>query len=148
MVASRPIRSRAGVSLAGTLRFFTMEVGNVLEDGIRRVADGVARMLDVSIGVEIKRGVSPTANSRAGAELAAAGATEIGATLRRDLPPTMASEDFGWLLEQRPGAFAWIGNGMAQPGTELHTPGYDYNDAILPVASGWLAATARRALAE
>lgn len=144
-VAANQIPSR--VTLAGTLRFFTDDTGDLLEAGIRRVVDGACRMLDVGGTVEIRRGVSATVNAKAEAAVAAAGADEIGATLRRDMPPTMASEDFGWLLAERPGAFAWIGNGGA-PGAELHTPEYDFNDDILPVASGWLAATARRALAE
>ena len=143
-VASNQIPDR--VSLAGTFRYFSEATGNLLEDGIRRVSDGVARMLDVKIGVELKRGVSATINSPDAVDIAVHGGADIGATLRRDLPPTMASEDFGWYLAERPGAFAWIGNGVTGPGKELHTPGYDFNDDILPVASGWLAATARRAL--
>ncbi len=144
-VAANQIPSR--VTLTGTQRYFTDATGDLLEAGIRRVVEGVCRMLDVSATVEVKRGVSAVANGVAEAALAADAASQAGATLRRDLPPTMASEDFGWLLAERPGAFAWIGNGTT-PGVELHTPGYDFNDDILPVASGWLAATARRALAD
>ena len=64
--------------------------------------------------VEIKRGVSATINSPAEAELAVRSVVDIGAVGRRDLPPTMASEDFGWYLAERPGAFAWIGNGAGR----------------------------------
>ena len=142
-VAANQIPSQ--VTLTGTLRAFRSEVGDQLEDGIRRVVEGVGRMLDVATTVEVRRGVSATINSHDEAELAAQSAASIGAKLRRDLPPTMASEDFGWYLEERPGAFAWIGNGASQG---LHTPGYDFDDAILPTAAGWLASTARRALAE
>ena len=118
----------------------------MVEAAIRRVADGVGRTFDVEVGVDVRHGVSVTRNSLAEAELAAEAATALGGKVRRDMAPSMAGEDFGWFLEQRPGAFAWIGNGESRPGAELHNPGYDYNDAILPVASGWLAATARRAL--
>ena len=145
-VASNQIPSKA--TMSGTLRSHRREVRDLLDEGIRRVVDGVGRTFGVEARVDIRHGASATTNSRAEAELAAASASDIGATVRRDLPPTMASEDFGWYLEERPGAFAWIGNGPARPGSELHNPGYDFNDAILPVASGWLAATARRALAE
>ncbi len=142
-VASNQIPSQ--VTLTGTLRSFRREVGDLLEAGIHRVVDGVGRMLEVETRVEVRRGVSATINTHDEAELAAGSAEAIGAKIRRDLSPTMASEDFGWYLEERPGAFAWIGNGS---GGELHTPGYDFNDAILPTAAGWLASTARRALAE
>ena len=46
-----------------------------------------------------------------------------------------------------PGAFAWIGNGPSDGGRELHNSNYDFNDAILPAASGYLAGVAKRALA-
>ena len=140
-VAGNQIPSR--VMMTGTLRSLRNEVGDALEDGIRRIVDGVGRTFGVDTAVDVRRGVSAVVNAAAEADLAADSARAIGAPVRRDLPPSMASEDFGWFLEERPGAFAWIGNG---PGAELHTPGYDFNDAILPVAAGWLATTARRAL--
>ena len=143
--ASNQIPNRA--TLSGTFRTHKPAVRDLMEAGIRRVASGVAATFAVKIDVEIRHGVSATTNAAEEAALAAAAAADIGAPVRGDLPPTMAGEDFGWYLEQRPGAFAWIGNGPAEPGAELHNPGYNYNDAILPVASGWLAATARRALA-
>ncbi len=143
-VAANQIPSRA--TLRGTFRTHRPEVRDLVERQIRRIADGIGRTFDVTVGVEIWHGVSSTINSKAEAELAADAATGMGAKVRRDMAPSMAGEDFGWYLEERPGAFAWIGNGPAEPGAELHNPGYNYNDAILPVASGWLAATAIRAL--
>jgi len=59
----------------------------------------------------------------------------------------MTGEYFAWYLEQRPGAFVWIGNGPAEDGRALHSSGYDYNDAILPMASRYLASVAKNALA-
>jgi metal-dependent amidase/aminoacylase/carboxypeptidase family protein len=66
--------------------------------------------------------------------------------LRRDLAPAMTGEDFAWYLQQRPGTFAWIGNGPAEGGRALHNSNFDYNDAILPTASGYFAAVAKQAL--
>lgn len=134
-------------TLAGTFRNHKPEVGDQIVAAIRRVAAGVGAALGVEVEVEINTGVAPTVNLPDEANLAAAAALDIGAALRRDLLPSMASEDFGWYLRELPGAFAWIGNGPAEDGRGLHNPGYDYNDDILPVAAGWLAATARRALA-
>ena len=143
-VAANQIPSRA--TLHGTFRTHKPAVRDLVESAVRRVAAGVASTFDVGVAVDVRHGVSTTINSKPEADLAAAAAASIGAPVRRDLPPSMAGEDFGWYLEQRPGAFAWIGNGPARPGGELHNPGYDYNDAILPVASNWLAAVARHAL--
>ncbi len=145
-VAANQIPGRA--TMQGTFRTHKPAVRDLIDAGIRRIADGVARTFDVTAAVDIRHGVSTTTNSAAEAALAAAAGADIGAVVRRDLPPSMAGEDFGWYLQERPGAFAWIGNGSAAPGSELHNPGYDYNDAILPVAAGWLAATARRALSD
>jgi hippurate hydrolase len=77
----------------------------------------------------------------------AAGAAAAVTTVRRDLPPAMTGEDFAFFLKEVPGAFVWIGNGPGAGGCELHNPAYDFNDAILPVASGFLAEVAKRALA-
>ena len=48
------------------------------------------------------------------------------------LPPITASEDFAFMLEQRPGAYLFVGNG---PSADLHSPHYDFNDEILPIAA-------------
>ncbi len=66
--------------------------------------------------------------------------------MRRDLAPAMTSEDFSHFLREVPGAFVWIGNGPSEGGRELHNPHYDFNDAVLPSASGFLAEVARRSL--
>ena len=89
---------------------------------------------------------SPRSTRAAEAELAAEAAPAAGLPVRRDLPPSMAGEDFAAYLQQKPGAFVWIGNGPAEPGSELHNPNYDFNDAILPATAGWMAAVAKRAL--
>ena len=142
--AGNQIPSRA--TMRGTFRTHKPAIRDLVESSIRRISDGIARTFAVQATVDVRHGVSVTANDPAEAALAAEAATAAGLPIRRDMPPSMAGEDFGWYLEHRPGAFAWIGNGPAEPGKELHNPGYNYNDAILPAASGWLAATARRAL--
>ncbi len=79
--------------------------------------------------------------------MAIAAVQAIGVPLRQDLCAAMTGEDFCWYLQERPGAFVWIGNGPSQGGRDLHNANYDFNDAILPAASGYLAAVAKRALA-
>ena len=102
----------------------------------------------MTIDVTMRRGNPVTVNSAAERDLAADAVVAAGLPLRRDIPPAMTGEDFAWYLQQRPGAFVWIGNGPAENGRELHNSGYDYNDAILPAASGFLASVARRALGD
>ena len=56
----------------------------------------------------------------------------------RDKPPKMASEDFAFMLNEKPGAYVWLGNGPGEGGCLLHNPSYDFNDDALPVgASYW-----------
>jgi hippurate hydrolase len=136
------------VRLRGTARNYNARTRDLMDAAMRRVAAGVAAMCDVAIAVEIHHGVGPTVNSVAEVELACDAVREARLPLRRDMPPAMTGEDFGWMLEQKPGAYVWIGNGPAEDGCELHNPGYDYNDAILPAASGFLAGVAKRSLRE
>jgi metal-dependent amidase/aminoacylase/carboxypeptidase family protein len=79
-------------------------------------------------------------------DLAAEAVLAGGLTLRRDMAPAMTGEDFAWYLRERPGAFVWIGNGPADGGRDLHNANYDFNDAILPAAAGYLASVAKQAL--
>ena len=54
-----------------------------------------------------------------------------------DLSGSMASEDFAYMLEQRPGCYAWIGNGATEREAGLHGPRYDFNDSILPAGAAY-----------
>ncbi len=143
--ASNQIPHRA--VMRGTFRTHRPEVHAQVEAAIRRVVAGVAATFGVEGSVELTVGVPATINAPAEAELAVQAAQSAGLAVRRDVPPTMASEDFGAYLLERPGAFAWIGNGPGDGGRELHNPFYDFNDAILPVAARWLATVAKTALA-
>jgi hippurate hydrolase len=143
--AGNQIGSRA--RLFGTARWLDDAVGDLIETRMREIAQGIAAAFGLTAAVEFRRGVPVTANHPAERETAAAAAASV-TTARRDLPPAMTGEDFSWFLHEVPGAFVWIGNGPADGGRELHHPAYDFNDDVLPVASSYLAAVAKRALGE
>ncbi len=130
--------------MRGTMRSLRAEVREATDTAMRRIAAGVAQTFGVEIDLAIRHGNLVTANTRQEADLAAEASAAAGLTVRRDMAPAMTGEDFSWYLAEKPGAFAWIGNG---PSPELHNAGYDYNDAILPVAATYLASVAKRALA-
>ncbi|HEY4044205.1 MAG TPA: amidohydrolase [Rhodopila sp.] len=132
--------------MRGTMRVLRNDVAKTVEQAIHRIADGIARSFDVGIEVAIRPGVPLTANAPAERDLAVQAAAAAGLQVRRDLAPAMTGEDFAWYLGHRPGAFVWIGNGPAEDGRDLHNANYDFNDAILPAASGFLATLAKRAL--
>lgn len=135
------------VTIRGTLRYHREAVKDTILDGIERTCAGIATSFGVKVTPEIVWGVGVVINSPAEAELARIAAEKVHAPVRRDLAPSMAGEDFAHYLQQRPGAFVWIGNGALRDGAELHGPRYDFNDEILPVASGWMAEVAKAALA-
>ena len=136
----------ARVTLKGTARWLRDEDQATIEQGLARIADGVAQTFGVRATFSFRAGVGVTANHAAERDLAAEAAAAV-TDVRRDVLPAMTGEDFAWFLREVPGAFVWIGNGPAENGRELHHPRYDFNDDILPVAANFLAETAKRALA-
>ena len=96
LVSSNQIPSR--VTMRGTSRFFSDETRALVEAGVHRIADGIAAPFGMHATVNIPPGIGATVNSRAEAELAVVRAcNEAGIAVRRDLPPAMTSEDFGWV---------------------------------------------------
>jgi hippurate hydrolase len=137
----------ARAAIRGTARWLDEAVGGLIERRMREVGQGIAAAYGLEVEVHFKRGVPVTANHPAERDMAAAAAAEVTA-IRRDLLPAMTGEDFSEFLHRVPGAFVWIGNGPAEGGRELHHPNYDFNDAVLPAASGFLAQVAKRSLSE
>lgn len=134
------------VTLHGTVRSFRPGQRPEIIADIQRICDGIGVTFGVTVALDAASGGMVTINSEAEAALAAEVAEQAGFPVRRDIPPSTGGEDFAFMLAQKPGAMAWIGNGPAEPGRELHNPGYDFNDAILPVAATWLAGVAKRVL--
>jgi len=133
------------VSIRGSMRFLRDGTGEMIAAALDRIARGVSETFGVRARAEVLGGVAVTANHPAERDLAAEAAAAV-APVRRDVPAAMTGEDFSEFLAEVPGAFVWIGNGPAEGGRELHHPGYDFDDRVLPVASGFLAEAARRAL--
>ena len=136
------------VVIRGTLRSHQRAVRDTIVGSIERICAGIATAFGVKVTPEITLGLNPLINAPAEASLARLAAEKAGLPVRGDLAPSMAGEDFTFYLDHRPGAFVWIGNGELREGAELHGPMYDFNDAILPAASHWMAEVAKVALAK
>jgi amidohydrolase len=136
------------VVLRGTTRSFKPELQDAIEAGIRRVAEGVATAMGASVKVRYERRYPATVNTAGEAETAAATAAEVvgEGNVDRDLTPTMGSEDFAFMLQAKPGAYVFIGNG--KDGAGLHNAHYDFNDEILPVGASYWARLVERVLAK
>jgi hippurate hydrolase len=123
--------------LKGTMRTLTPEVRGLVEKRLRDVVDGVARMSGAKIDLNVERGYPVVVNHAAQTEIAIEAARSVaGEGNVYPMPPLMGGEDFAYLLEQRPGAFIFCGNGDS---AGLHHPAYDFNDeAIVFGTSYWV----------
>lgn len=127
--------------LRGTIRTFKPEIQELVEDAIGRLCAGVAATFGATIKVSYDRRYPPTVNSPDESERCrqAAGIVFGEPQVRRDDIPSMAAEDFAYMLQVKPGCYVWLGNGPGSGGCSLHNPHYDFNDEILPLGiSYWV----------
>jgi hippurate hydrolase len=137
------------VQLIGTVRTFRAGTQDLAERRIREVATSVAVGLGGEAQVEYIRGYPATVNTAPEAQFAA----EVGERIFgrenviREFDPTMGGEDFSYMLQVRPGAYVLLGQGGGESGCYLHNSNYDFNDDVIPLGAGYLAALAEAALA-
>jgi hippurate hydrolase len=136
------------VRLAGTVRTFRPETRDLAEQRVREIATKVAQALGATADVDFRRGYPATVNSAREAQFAArVGEQVFGAgNVVTDADPTMGGEDFSYLLLERPGAYVWLGQGGGPGGCFLHNPHFDFNDEVIPLGAGYLAALVEESL--
>jgi amidohydrolase len=126
--------------IRGTTRAFKEEVQSHMEAEIRRIADGVATTFGIDAKVHYERRYPPTINNAAETDITVGVARDLVGDdfVSLDKDPMMGAEDFAFMLNEKPGAYMWIGNGPRDGGCMLHNPHYDFNDEVLPLgASYW-----------
>lgn len=133
----------AEVSITGTVRTFDAAVQDRIEAALRDAAAGVALMHGIAVEVAYTRYYPSTVNTPAEAALALAAATDAGLDASEALSPDFTSEDFSFMLRERPGAYLRLGHGGDRP---LHHPCFDFNDAALPHGVRWFCAVVQRML--
>jgi amidohydrolase len=115
--------------LKGTVRALTAEVRALMEKRLREVVEGVARMTGAKIDLNLERGYPVVVNHAAQTDIAVEVARKVAGEGN-------VHEDFAYMLERRPGAFIFCGNGDT---AGLHHPAYDFNDdAIVYGTSYWI----------
>ncbi len=134
--------------LQGTVRTFTLEVLDLIEARMREVAQGTCAAFGARCDFEFERSYPPTVNAAREVEFARrvmAGIVGEDQVLTQE--PTMGAEDFAYMLQAKPGAYCFIGNGdgmhreMGHGGgpCALHNPSYDFNDSLIPLgATYWV----------
>ena len=124
-------------TLAGTVRTLDGEVRNMVERRVHEVVAGVAQATGAKIDLTYNRGYPVTVNHAGQTDTATRAARDIaGEANVQEMAPLMAGEDFAYMLEQRPGALIFCGNGDS---AGLHHPAYNFNDeALVYGTSYWI----------
>ena len=132
--------------LNGTVRTLKPATRDAVEKRIHEIAAGLAAAGGATARVEYRRSYPPTVNHAAQTDFAAAVARKVAGESHVDsnAAPEMGAEDFSFMLEARPGAFIFIGNGDS---AKLHHPSYDFNDAALPYGMSYWVELVETALA-
>ena len=136
------------VKLIGTVRSFRPETRTLAEARVKEIAGGIAKAMGGSADVEYNLGYPSTINSEREAVFAAkVGRRVFGKdNVITDAEPTMGGEDFSYMLEARPGAYIFLGQGGGPNNCFLHNPGFDFNDDVIPLGAGYLAALVEESL--
>jgi amidohydrolase len=122
--------------LRGTARSLKSEVRDLLEKRLHEVVEGTAQLYGATAKLTYKRDYPVTRNHERQAAFAASVAAQVvGAERVNDqAAPVMGAEDFSFMLEARPGAFIFVGNGDS---AGLHHPAYDFNDEVIPIGMSY-----------
>ncbi|HMA57311.1 MAG TPA: M20 aminoacylase family protein [Pseudolabrys sp.] len=134
------------VQLRGTARSLAPEVRELLEQRLPVVVENTAAAYGAKAKLTYRRGYPVLVNHERQTELAASVASHIAGQDKVDteLPPMMGAEDFSFMLNARPGAFIWLGNGAS---AGLHHPSYNFNDEAIPFGTSYWVKLVETALA-
>ena len=122
--------------LRGTARSLTPAVQDLLEKRLREVVEGTAKLHGAKVKFSYRRGYPVLKNHAAQTEFAASVAAGIAGKdkVNTALAPVMGAEDFSFMLNARPGAFIFVGNGDS---AGLHHPAYNFNDDVIPIGTSY-----------
>ncbi len=122
--------------LRGTARSLIPEVQDLLEKRIPEIVEATAKLHGAKVAVKYRRGYPVLKNHPKQTDFAASVASEIAGKNKvdTDMAPVMGAEDFSFMLNARPGAFIFVGNGDS---AGLHHPAYNFNDDVIPVGTSY-----------
>ncbi|MES0861807.1 M20 aminoacylase family protein [Ruegeria sp. SCPT10] len=131
------------VRLKGTVRTLDPEYRAIAEERVRRIAEDTASAFGATAQVTWTPGYPVTVNSEAETGYAAEAAAAVAGKVNDSTDPIMPSEDFAYMLEERPGAYIFVGNGDT---AMCHHPEYNFDDDAIPAGCSWFAELVERRL--
>ncbi|MEM6306824.1 MAG: M20 aminoacylase family protein [Pseudomonadota bacterium] len=130
-------------TMGGTIRTFNPDVQTLIKTRLHDLGQGVAASFGVDVQVDVIESYPATINHADQTHIAADVARDVGVSVCTDHPPEMGAEDFSYMLNVRPGAYLYLGQG---DGPALHNPAFDFNDDIAPYGASFFARLVERAL--
>ncbi len=121
--------------LEGSVRSLDEDMRDLVQQRLYQVAEGTSAANQCDITIEYERGY-PVTDNNAEATQHAISVASLVSEVDTDTPPIMPSEDFAYMLMEKPGAFIFLGNGDSQM---LHNPEYIFDDEAIPFGSSWYA---------
>ena len=134
------------VTIGGTLRSTNIDTRNDLLNKIKNAAQGACAINNCIVNIEVRPGYPSTINDKKSAKFASTVfENSFGInSLNKEEKPTMISEDFSYMLQEKPGAYIWLGAG--EKSEKLHSAHYDFNDELLPIGAEYWASLAEKTL--
>ena len=135
-------------TIVGTVRTFKASTQDFIEKRLGELVTSIATAFGATATVEFERVYPATVNTERETEFARQVALDLVGedNVVWNLDPSMGAEDFSFMLQQKPGAYLRLGQGGAESGCFLHNTRYDFNDEVIPLGAGLLAALAERAM--
>src|SRR5262249_49600752 len=120
--------------VGGTMRAFNAETQALLERRMTELAHLCAQAQGTTAAVALRWGTVPMINAEREADVSAAAAKGVAGVAAVDeaVTPITGGEDFAFMVQRKPGALIFLGNGAGADAHALHTPKYNFNDAALP----------------
>ncbi len=120
--------------IRGTVRCFDSHTRDLMEHRLNEIVDLTARTYGAKANVKYERGYPPTINHPEQTKFAIEAALAVGTRVNSDTDPVMPAEDFSYMLEARPGAYIFLGNGDT---AMCHHPAYDFTDEAAPFGTSY-----------
>ncbi len=133
------------VVVRGTVRAFNPDARAMAEPALRRIVQGICASTGADCNISYTRQYPTLVNDAKASDVARKAGEAVFNNVNTSPPQTMIVEDFAFMLEDRPGSYAWVGNGPDDDGRILHSAWFDFNDEVLSYGASYFASIVEQA---